>query len=131
MALAGAGLALEDVRTALVAANVNQPKGNIDGPRQDYALATNDQLAKADGVRAARHRLQERRAGAPAATSRTSIDGVENAQLAGWAGRQQRAIILNVQRQPGANVIEVADRVKALLAAARGVAAAGHRRARS
>ena len=57
-------------------------------PRQDYTLATNDQLVKADGVQAARPRLQERRAGAARATSPTSIDGVENAQLAGWAERR-------------------------------------------
>ena len=68
-------------------------------------------------LRAADHRLQERRAGAPARTWPRCVDGVENAQLAGWAGAQ-RAVILNVQRQPGANIIEVADRVKALLPAA-------------
>src|SRR5262249_49869562 len=50
-ALAGAGLSLEDVRTALAAANVNQPKGNLDGPRQDWALATNDQLTNAEAFR--------------------------------------------------------------------------------
>ena len=55
------------------------------------------------------------------------LDGVENAQLAGWAD-EQPAVILNVQRQPGANLIEVAERVKALLPAAGGVAAAGDRR---
>ena len=66
LALAGTGLSLEDVRAALAAANVNQPKGNLDGPRQDYTIATNDQLDKADGVQAARPRLQERRAGPPA-----------------------------------------------------------------
>ena len=49
-ALAGRGLTLEDVRTALVPANVNQPKGNLDGPRQNYTLAANDQLIKADAV---------------------------------------------------------------------------------
>ena len=90
VALAGTGLTLEDVRTALAAANVNQPKGNLDGPRQDWAIATNDQLDNADGVRAARHRVQERRADPARATSRTSIDGVENAQLAGWAGDAAR-----------------------------------------
>src|SRR5580704_7168643 len=51
VALAGTGLTMEDVRQALASANVNQPKGNIDGPRQDYTLATNDQLFKADGFR--------------------------------------------------------------------------------
>jgi multidrug efflux pump len=112
-ALAGTGLSLEDVRTALVAANVNQPKGNIDGPRRDFALATNDQLNKADSFRPL---IIAYRNGAPIRLSDVSnvVDGVENAQLAGWAG-QKRAIILNVQRQPGANVIQTADRVKKLL----------------
>ncbi|HXX69165.1 MAG TPA: multidrug efflux RND transporter permease subunit [Polyangiaceae bacterium] len=112
-ALAGTTLSLEDVRQALMSANINQPKGNLDGPRQDYALATNDQLYKADGFKplviayanGAPVRLQD---------VSTVVDGVENAQLAGWANGK-RAIILNVQRQPGANVIQVADRVKALL----------------
>ena len=113
------------MRAALVAANVNQPKGNLDGPRQDYTLATNDQLDERRALPAARPRLPERRAGAPRATSPTVVDGVENAQLAGWAGRASAPIILNVQRQPGANVIEVADRVKALLPQLARVAAAG------
>ncbi len=112
-ALAGAGLSLEDVRQILVRANVNQPKGNLDGPRQDYTLATNDQLARAASFRplilafknGAAIRLQD---------VASVVDGVENAQLAGWADARP-SVILNVQRQPGANVIEVAERVKALL----------------
>jgi multidrug efflux pump len=115
VALAGSNMSLEDVRLAVAAQNVNAPKGNIDGPRQDYTLATNDQLYKADSFKpiiiayknGAQVRLRD---------VATVIDGVENAQLAGWAG-SKRAIILNVQRQPGANVIQVADRVKALLPA--------------
>jgi multidrug efflux pump len=111
--LAGTGLTLEDVRTALVAANINQPKGNIDGPRQDYALQTNDQLYKADGFKPLVIAYAN---GSPVRLGDVAdvIDGVENQQLAGWAS-DKRAIILNVQRQPGANVIQVADRVKALL----------------
>ena len=112
-ALAGVGLGLEDVRAMIVAANVNQPKGNIDGARQDYMIAADDQLLKADRYRpiilayknGAAIRLQD--------VARVT-DGVENAQLAGWADGE-RAIILNVQRQPGANVIKVAEGVKALL----------------
>jgi multidrug efflux pump len=113
MALGGTGLTLEDVRTALMAANINQPKGNIDGPRQDYQLATNDQLFKADGFKPLVIAYSN---GAPVRLGdiADAIDGVENVQLAGWSN-QSRAIILNVQRQPGANVIQVADRVKALL----------------
>jgi multidrug efflux pump len=124
-ALAGTALTLEDVRQAVVAANVNQPKGNIDGPRQDYTLATNDQLYKAETFKPL---IIAYKNGSPIRLAEVSdvVDGVENAQLAGWALRQspgqganktasQRAIILNVQRQPGANVIQTADRVKALL----------------
>jgi len=112
-ALAGTGLTLEDVRAALAQSNVNQPKGNLDGPRQDFMLATNDQLGKAASFRPL---IIAYKNGAPVRLDEVSeiVDGVENAQLAGWAG-QQRAIILNVQRQPGANVIQTADRVKALL----------------
>jgi multidrug efflux pump len=112
-ALAGAGLTLEDVRAVLTQANVNQPKGNLDGPRLDYAIATDDQLYKAESFRPL---ILAYRNGSPIRLREVGdvIDGVENAQLAGWAGRK-RAIILNVQRQPGANVIQVADRVKALL----------------
>jgi multidrug efflux pump len=112
-ALAGTGLTLEDVRSALAAANVNQPKGNIDGSRQDYALATNDQLYKADGFKPLVIAYAN---GSPVRLQDVSrvVDGVENNELAGWAN-EKRAIILNVQRQPGANVIQVADRVKALL----------------
>ena len=113
VSLAGAGLSLEDVRQVLVAANVNQAKGNLDGPRRDYTLATNDQLYKAPEFRSLVLAYQN---GAPIRLKDVAdvMDGVENDQLAGWAG-QKRAIILNVQRQPGANVIEVAQRVKALL----------------
>jgi multidrug efflux pump len=112
-ALAGSGLGLEDVRLILAQANINQPKGNLDGPRQDYALATNDQLFKASSFKPL---IIAYRNGAPIRLSEVAdvIDGVENAQLAGWAN-EKRAIIVNVQRQPGANVIAVADRVKALL----------------
>jgi multidrug efflux pump len=112
-ALAGAGLTLEDLRAALAASNVNQPKGNLDGPRRDYMLATNDQLARAESFRPL---IIAYKSGAPVRLDEVGdvIDGVENAQLAGWSNRE-RAIILNVQRQPGANVIQTADRVKGLL----------------
>ncbi len=97
----------------MVAANVNQPKGTLDGAHQGYTLATNDQLANAAGFRPLVIAYKD---GAPVRLVDVAkvVDGVENAQLAGWADAE-RAIILNVQRQPGANVIEVANRVKALL----------------
>ena len=104
---------LEDVRTALVAANVNEPKGSLDGRRQNFALATNDQLF---GAKAFDPIVLAYKNGAPIRVQQiaTTIDGVENNQLAGWTGAQ-RSIIMNIQRQPGANVIAVADRVKKLL----------------
>jgi multidrug efflux pump len=112
-ALAGAGLSLEDVRQALVVANVNQPKGTLDGPRQSFTLATNDQLFKAPSFKPL---ILAYKGGAPVRVVDVAnvVDGVENSQLAGWAN-DSRAIIMNVQRQPGANVIEVADRIKTLL----------------
>ena len=112
-AIVGAGLSLEDIRAVLVGANVNQPKGNLDGPRLDYTLATNDQLFKASSFKPL---VVAYKNGAAVRLVEVAdvIDGVENAQLAGWAGLN-RAIILNVQRQPGANVIQTADRVKGLL----------------
>ncbi len=112
-ALAGSGLSLEDVRLAIAAANVDQPKGNLDGPRQDYTLEANDQLYRAESFRPL---VIAYRNGSPVRLREvaTVLDGVENDQLAGWANGQ-RAIILSVQRQPGANSIETADRVKALL----------------
>ncbi|MEO6953620.1 MAG: multidrug efflux RND transporter permease subunit [Polyangia bacterium] len=112
-ALAGTGLTLEDVRTAIVAANVNQPKGNLDGHRLDYTISTNDQLQRAadfEPVVIAYKNGASLRLGDIAKVE----DGVENEQLAGWAG-DDRAIIVNVQRQPGANLIEVTDRVRKLL----------------
>src|SRR5471032_1969743 len=98
-ALAGAGMNLEDVRTAIAAANVNQPKGNLDGPRLDFTLATNDQLAKAESFRPLIIAFKN---GAPIRLDNVADveDGVENDQLAGWSGAD-RAIIVNVQRQPG------------------------------
>jgi multidrug efflux pump len=112
-ALAGTGLTLEDVRTAIAAANVNQPKGNLDGPRQNWQLATNDQLPDAEALKPL---IIAYRNGAPVRLREVANveDGVENAQLAGWAGKQ-RAVIVNVQRQPGANIIEVTDAIKKLL----------------
>jgi multidrug efflux pump len=113
VALAGMGLGLEDVRAALVAANVNQAKGDIEGRRQAFTLAADDQLFTAAAYRPL---ILATNATASVRLSDVAevIDGVENNQLAGWAN-ESRAIILNIQRQPGANIIQVADRVKALL----------------
>ena len=111
--LAGSGLTLEDVRLALALANVNQPKGNIDGPRRDFTIATNDQLQDAAAFSPI---VIAYKNGAPVRLADVAkpIDGVENSELAAWSNGQ-RAVLVNVQRQPGANVIQVADHVKALL----------------
>jgi multidrug efflux pump len=111
--LAAAGLSIDDIRTALAAANVNQPKGNLDGPRQDWALATNDQLTTAAEFQPL---VIAYKNGSPVRLQEVAdvVNDVENDELAGWAGKQ-RAIILNVQRQPGANIIDVTDHVKQLL----------------
>ncbi len=119
VALAGTGLTLEDVRAAIAAANVNLPKGNIDGPRQDYAIATNDQLTSADAFKPLIVAYRPGQPGGHGGVVRLGevadvIDSVEDAQLAAWANRR-RAVILSVQRQPGANIIEVANDIKELL----------------
>jgi multidrug efflux pump len=113
VALAGRGLSLEDVRAIVVAANVNQPKGNLDGARQNYTVAANDQLAEAKGYAPLVVAYQNGAAVRLGDVAKV-VDDVENAQLAGWSGAH-RAVIVNVQRQPGANLIEVAERVKALV----------------
>jgi len=112
-ALAGMGLGFEDVRTALVQNNINAPKGSFDGPRQSFSIGANDQIFSAaeyaDVIVAYRN-------GSPVRLRDLGevIDNVENVRLAGWVG-QRPAVILDVQRQPGANIIETADRVKKLL----------------
>jgi hydrophobe/amphiphile efflux-1 (HAE1) family protein len=112
-AIAAQGLSLEDVRTAITAAGVNAPKGSFDGPRQAYAINANDQLFSADDYRAI---IVAYRNGAPVhlADIGRVVDSVENTRLAGWQG-DKPAIILDIQRQPGANIIETVDRVKKLL----------------
>jgi multidrug efflux pump subunit AcrB len=112
-ALANRGISLEDVRTVLGGANVDQPKGTLNGPSVAYTLNTNDVLIKPelynDLVIAYRN-------GSPVHIRDVghSISGPENNLLAGWYNNQ-RAILLSVQRQPGANVIETVDHIKALL----------------
>jgi multidrug efflux pump len=112
-ALAKLGLNIDDLRTTLGNANVNTPKGNFDGPSRAYAINTNDQLPSAQAFR---NIVIAYRNGAPVRLSdvATAVDGPENADLAAWANTVP-AIIMNVQRQPGANVIKVVDGIKALL----------------
>ncbi len=112
-ALAALGLGLEDVRAALQQNNVNAPKGSFDGARQSYAIGANDQLFSAPefgDLVVAYHN------NAPVRIKDLGqvIDNVENVRLAGWVGSKP-AVIVDVQRQPGANIIQTADLVKALL----------------
>jgi len=112
-ALAATGIGLDDVRTAIGAANVNQAKGSFDGPARAYTIDANDQLKSAAEYRSI---VIAFKAGAPIylADIADVIEGAENVKLAAWMN-ETPAIILNIQRQPGANVIEVVDRVKQLL----------------
>ncbi len=111
--MASYGLSLENLRTAIDAANIDQPKGNLDGPRQNYAISTNDQLTSA---RQYRRLVVAYRNGAPVRLDSvaTVVNSVENSQLAAWQDAQP-AVLLNVERQPNANVLAVVARVKALL----------------
>ena len=112
-ALASYGMSLEDLRTAIGTANVNGPKGTFDGPTRSYTIDANDQLKSAVDYRGI---IVAYRNGSPVHLSDVAdvIDGVENTKLAAWKDTSP-AIIMNIQRQPGANVIEVVDRVKAML----------------
>jgi hydrophobe/amphiphile efflux-1 (HAE1) family protein len=112
-ALAARGVGLEDVRNVISQANVDQPKGTLNSPRRTYTINTNDQLLSPDAYN---HLIVAYRNGSPVRIQDigAAINAPENDLLAGWFN-QQRAIILAVQRQPGANVIATVDRVKAML----------------
>ncbi|WP_010489963.1 MdtB/MuxB family multidrug efflux RND transporter permease subunit [Pseudomonas sp. S9] len=112
-ALAAYGLNLADIRTLITASNVNQPKGNFDGPTRVSQLDANDQLVSVDQYRQLIINYSQ------GATLRlkdvaTIVDGAENQRLAAWANLN-KTILVNVQRQPGANVIDVVDRIQTLL----------------
>jgi multidrug efflux pump len=111
--LAAYNLSLEDLRTALAAANVDQAKGTLNGSRLSYTINDNDQLiSSADYLPV----IVAYRNGAPVRTSDVAsvVDAPENSQQAAWMNRQP-AVIVNVQRQPGANIIAVVDRINKLL----------------
>jgi multidrug efflux pump len=112
-ALAAYGLNIDDLRTTLGNANVNTPKGNFDGPAQASTINANDQIASPDDYLAL---VVAYRNGAPVRLKdvATVVSGAENTKLGAWANTTP-AVILNVQRQPGANVIQVVDTIKALL----------------
>jgi multidrug efflux pump len=113
VALAAYGLTLEDVRAVVAAANVNQAKGAFDGPRRASIIGANDQLLSSADYQAL---IVAYRNGAPVHMSEVAdvIDDAENVKQAAWMN-ERPAVIMNIQRQPGANVIEVADRIKKLL----------------
>jgi multidrug efflux pump len=112
-ALSSYGINLEDLRTALTQASVNAAKGNFDGPRQDYQIDANDQLITSDDYRQV---VVAYRNGAPVMLTDVAriVNGVENNNQAAWMN-QTPAVILNVQRQPGANTISVVRSIKQLL----------------
>jgi multidrug efflux pump len=113
MALASYGLTMEDLRSALAAANVNQAKGSFDGPRQSYIINANDQLFSSKEYRSL---VISYKNGAPVFLRDVAdaVDDTENINQAAWMNNSP-AVIVNIQRQPGANVIEVVDRIKQLL----------------
>ena len=112
-ALAGYGLNIDDLRTTIANANVNSPKGTLDGPARSWALNANDQIQSPEQyesiIVAYKNGNPVRLADVAAVTS-----GAQNAYLAGWVNNTP-GVILNIQRQPGANVIQVVDRIKKLL----------------
>ena len=112
-ALASYGMSLEDLRTALAAANVNQAKGVLDGPRQSFTIGANDQLNSSAQYNSI---VVAYKNGAPVRLSdvASAVDSAENIKQAAWMNTTP-AVVVNIQRQPGSNIISVADRVKVLL----------------
>ena len=112
-ALTALGLSLDDLRTAIGNANVNTPKGSFNGATRASTIDANDQLKSAQEYARVVVAYKD---GAPVRLTdvATIIDGAENAHLAAWAN-DRAALVINIQRQPGANVIEVVDRIKQLL----------------
>ena len=113
-ALAGVGLTLEDLRAAVAAANVNQAKGNLDGSRQAYTIGANDQLLSSELYRPLVIASRPNGTTVHLEDVATVEDAAENVKQAAWMNRTP-AVIVNIQRQPGANIIDVVDRVKKLL----------------
>ena len=112
-ALVGMNLGLADIRTALAAATVNQPTGALSGGGQQQVIATNDQLMRADQYKPLIIAYKD---GAAVRLSDVAnvFDSVENLRSAAWSGRG-RAVLVIIRRQPGANIIEVIEHIKALL----------------
>ncbi|MBU6246292.1 MAG: efflux RND transporter permease subunit [Xanthomonadaceae bacterium] len=111
--LSNLGLTLEDVRSALSQANVNAPKGTLNGKTQSYSIGTNDQLVDAQQYK---NTIISYRNGAPVRLSDVAkvVDGVENDQLAAWANGKP-AVLLDIRRQPGANIVKTVEQIRATL----------------
>jgi multidrug efflux pump len=111
--LSSYGLSMADLRIAIGAANVNGPKGSLDGPHQSYTIAANDQIANAEAYKSI---IIAYRSGAPVLLKDVAevIDGLENAKVGGWYD-DVPAVIIDVNRQPGANVIDTVKRIRAEL----------------
>ena len=112
-ALSAYGLNIDDLRTTISNANVNSPKGSLDGPARSWTLNANDQIQSPGAYE---HIIVAYRNGRPVRLSEVAkvVQGAENTYLAGWVN-DTPGIIINIQRQPGANVIQVVDRIKQLL----------------
>jgi len=123
-ALSARGLNMDDVRTAIAAANVNQAKGEFDGTNQSYVIGANDQLLTSNDYKPLIIKSSANgQRNVLLSDVASVVDGTENTQLAAWRGEKgpsgdvslAPAVIVNIQRQPGANIIDVVDRVKKLL----------------
>ena len=112
-AVASLGLGLEDVRSAITRANLTGPKGKLEGPRRSYTIAAGDELFDTEAYR--NIIIAYRDGGAVRLRDVASVDdSVEDSRVASWFDRQP-AIILDIKRQPGANVVETVDRIRSLL----------------
>ncbi|MGY4595454.1 multidrug efflux pump [Bradyrhizobium sp. GM22.5] len=109
--LAAYGIAMEDLRTAIASANVSGPKGSLDGAQQSYIIAANDQIAAADAYKPV---IIAYRNGSPVTIADVAqiVDGLENDRTGGWY-QGSPAVIIDIQRQPGANVIDVVSQIRA------------------
>src|SRR6478672_2443645 len=109
--LAAYGIAMEDLRTAIASANVSGPKGSLDGAQQSYIIAANDQIAAADAYKPV---IIAYRNGSPVTIADVAqiVDGLENDRTGGWY-QGTPAVIIDIQRQPGANVIDVVSQIRA------------------
>jgi len=117
--LSNLGLTMEDVRSALTQANVNAPKGTLNGKTQSYSIGTNDQLIDAAEYK---NTIISYKNGAPVRLSDVArvIDGVENDQLAAWANGKP-AVLLDIRRQPGANIVQTVEHIRAIMPELRSV----------